>query len=96
MVLLLGAGQGERANLTMRARMRRFTRKTTGYSRKAENHAHAVDLNFMASNFCLPHGMLSRRYGRPTTPAMAAGLEGRVWSMLDVTERMDAGYQIAA
>ena len=33
----------ERANLTMRHRMRRFVRKTTAFSRNAENHAHAVD-----------------------------------------------------
>ena len=86
----------ERANLDMRTRMRRFVRETTAYSRKAENHAHAVDLNFMASNFVIPHGTLSRRYGTPTTPAMAAGLENRVWSMLDVAERMDARQPIAA
>ena len=50
----------------------------------------------MASNFVLPHSTLTRRYGRPTTPAMAAGLEDRVWSMLDVAERMDLNYRIAA
>ena len=43
----------ERANLAMRTRMRRFPRQTMGFSRKAINHAHAVDLNFMVSNFVL-------------------------------------------
>ena len=93
---LISTSLVERANLTMRVRMRRFTRKTTGFSRKAENHAHAVDLNFMVSNFVLPHDTLTRRYGQRTTPAMAAGLEDRVWTMLDVTERMDDACQIAA
>ena len=80
----------------MRACMRRFTRKSMGFSRKAENHAHAVDLNFMASNFVMPHHTPTQRYGEPTTPAMAAGLEQRVWSMLEVAERMDGSYRIAA
>ena len=85
-----------RANLAMRTRMRRFPRQTMGFSRKAITHAHAVDLNFMVSNFVLPHGTLTGRYGRPTTPAMAAGLESRAWSMLDVTERMDITHLNAA
>ena len=37
----------ERQNLTMRMRMRRFTRLTNGFSKKVENHAHAVALHFM-------------------------------------------------
>ena len=30
------------------------------------------------------------------SPAMAAGLEGRVWTMRDMVERMDDEHQIAA
>ena len=45
----------ERSNLTMRMAMRRFTRLTNGFSKKAENHAHAVSLHFMHYNFCRPH-----------------------------------------
>jgi IS1 family transposase len=37
----------ERANLTMRMHMRRFTRLTNGHSKKLENHMHAIALNFM-------------------------------------------------
>jgi IS1 family transposase len=37
----------ERQNLTMRMSMRRFTRLTNGFSKKIENHGHAVALHFM-------------------------------------------------
>jgi hypothetical protein len=42
----------ERSNLTMRMGMRRFTRLTNGFSKKLENHGHAVALHFMHYNFC--------------------------------------------
>ena len=52
---LISTSLVDRANLTMRGRMRRFTRQTIGYSRNAQNHAYAVDLNFITSNFVIPH-----------------------------------------
>ncbi len=58
----------ERANLTMRMSMRRFTRLTSGFSKKAENHAHAVAIHFMYDNFGRYHQTLR------STPAMRAGV----------------------
>lgn len=58
----------ERQNLTMRMSMRRFTRLTNAFSKKIENHAHAVALHFFNYNFCRVHMTLGK------TPAMAAGL----------------------
>lgn len=49
----------ERQNLTMRMGMRRFTRLTNGFSKKAENLAHAVSLHFMHYNFARPHKSLA-------------------------------------
>lgn len=80
----------ERQNLNMRMNMRRFTRLTNGFSKKAENHAHAVSLHFMAYNYCRPHGTLTKeRGGIKTTPAMANRLTDHVWTYDEVIEKMD-------
>ena len=68
----------ERANLTMRMSMRRFTRLTNGFSKKVQNHAHMVALYALWYNFVRVHKTLRM------SPAMAAGIESRLWSMEDV------------
>lgn len=65
----------ERANLTMRMGMRRFTRLTNAFSKKLENHSRAVALHFVHYNFCRVHQTLK------TTPAVAAGLTDRTWTL---------------
>ena len=80
----------ERQNLTMRMSMRRFTRLTNGFSKKAENHAHAVSLHFMFYNYCRPHMTLTKAAkGIKTTPAMAAGLTNHVWTVDHILDLMD-------
>ncbi len=87
---LVSTSYVERANLTMRTQMRRFTRLTNGFSKKAENHAHAVSLYFMFYNFCRPHTTLTKAAkGIHTTPAMAAGVTKRVWTVEDILALMD-------
>jgi IS1 family transposase len=73
----------ERANLTMRMNMRRFTRLTNAFSKKVENHACAVALHFMNYNFCRIHQTLR------VTPAMAAGITGTVWEVEDIVNLID-------
>ncbi len=73
----------ERANLTMRMHMRRFTRLTNGFSKKLENHMHAVSLHFMFYNFCKIHKTLR------VTPAMEAGIDDHVWTMEEVVMMAD-------
>lgn len=68
----------ERQNLTMRTNIKRFARKTNAHSKKIENHAHAVALHFMWYNYCRIHQSLR------VTPAMAAGVSDRVWSLEEV------------
>ena len=65
----------ERQNLTMRMQMRRFTRLTNGFSKKADNHRHMVALHYMYYNFCRVHQTLR------CTPAMEAGITDHVWNL---------------
>ncbi len=68
----------ERANLSMRMGMRRFTRLTNAFSKKLENHMHAVSFYFMVYNFVKIHNSIK------TTPAMEAGVTSYLWSMEDI------------
>jgi len=74
----------ERQNLTMRVSMRRFTRLTNGFSKKAENLQRALALNFMYYNFCRKHISLKGK-----TPAIAAGLTDRFWTLRDLANLRD-------
>jgi hypothetical protein len=73
----------ERQNLTMRMSMRRFTRLTNAFSKKFDNHVHALSLYFVFYNFCRIHKTLR------VSPAMAAGVTDRLWSLEDVVAKME-------
>ncbi len=73
----------ERNNLTMRMHMRRFTRLTNAFSKKVENHAYAVALHMMYYNFVRIHSKLRM------TPAMAAGVSGRLWEIGDIVKLVE-------
>jgi hypothetical protein len=74
----------ERQNLTMRMSMRRFTRLTNAFSKSVEHHAAAVALHFMHYNFCRPHLTLKGR-----TPAQAAGVTSRRWTVEDLIRLLE-------
>jgi IS1 family transposase len=74
----------ERQNLSMRMGMRRFTRLTNGFSKKAENHAHGVAIYFMHYNFVRIHTTLR------CTPAMAAGVTPKLWELADMVRVLEA------
>ena len=74
----------ERQNLTMRMSMRRFTRLTNAFSKKAVNHAYMVAIYATWYNFVRQHKTLR------CSPAMAAGLSSTLWSMSDVVALIDA------
>jgi IS1 family transposase len=73
----------ERANLTMRMGMRRFTRLTNGFSKKIENHTAAVALHMMHYNFVRIHQTLR------VTPVMAAGVTSKLWEVADIVALLD-------
>jgi IS1 family transposase len=75
----------ERANLSIRMQNRRFTRLTNGFSKKFQNHVHALALYFAFYNFVRIHKTLRM------TPAMAAGVTDKLWSMEDIANRIEAG-----
>ncbi len=64
--------------------MRRFTQLTNAFSKKAENHIHALALYLTFYNFAQMHKTLC------CTPAMAAGISDRLWSMENVVALIDA------
>src|ERR1051325_875148 len=68
----------ERANLSIRMGIRRFTRLTNAFSKKIENHAAAVGLYFMYYNFARVHKTLR------CSPAMTAGVDNRLWEIKDI------------
>jgi IS1 family transposase len=80
----------ERQNWTVRTNMRRYTRLSNGFSRKIENHAAAVALNYFSYNFIKIHRTLR------TSPAMAAGVTDRLWEIKDLVALWEKYEQKAA
>jgi hypothetical protein len=68
----------ERNNLTIRTFMKRFTRLALGFSKKVENLSAATAIHVAVYNFCRIHSTIR------CTPAMAAGVVDRLWSMDDL------------
>jgi IS1 family transposase len=81
---LVSTSYAERSNLTLRMGCRRFTRLTNGFSKKVENHAHAVALHMAFYNLCRIHKSLR------ITPAMAAKVTDHVWSVEELVAVVEA------
>ena len=79
----ISTSYAERANLTMRMGIRRFTRLTNGFSKKLEQHENALAIYFMFYNFCRIHQTLR------VTPAMEAGVSTHVWSLEEIVSLLD-------
>jgi len=74
----------ERSHLTLRQQQKRMSRLTIAFSKKREFHLYATALHTTWYNYVRPHTTLSKQNGRPTTPAMAAGLAAAPWSFDDI------------
>jgi hypothetical protein len=66
--------------------MRRFTRLTNGFSKKLENHMHAIAIHYMHYNFVRIHKSLRM------TPAMAAVVTEHLWEIEDIVELLDCVF----
>ena len=73
----------ERQNLTLRMQNRRFTRLTNAFSKKLENHGHALAVHYVYYNFCRKHQTLR------TSPAVAANVSDHVWSIEEMVALID-------
>lgn len=74
----------ERANLSIRMGNSRFTRLTNAFSKKIDNHLHALALFFLHYNFVRIHKSLK------VTPAMAAGVSETLWTVERIAEEIEA------
>ena len=79
----------ERQNLTMRMSMRRFTRLTNAFSKKVDNLEYEIALHFMYYNFCRIHKTLTPKASIGVTPAMAAGITNRIWTIEDIVRLIE-------
>ena len=68
----------ERANLSVRTHLRRFTRLSLGFSKTLEHLSAAVNLYMVFFNFCRVHKTLR------VTPAMQAGIADHVWTIQEL------------
>lgn len=73
----------ERQNLNMRMSMRRFTRLTNAFSKKAQNLHRSLAIYVMHYNFVRRHQTLG------ITPALAHGVTDRAWTLEDLANLPD-------
>ena len=71
----------ERQNLSVRMRNRRLTRLTNAFSKKLDNFRASMGLTYAYYNYCKIHRSIR------VTPAMAAGVSSRIWTVRDLVER---------
>lgn len=86
----ISTSYAERQNLSMRMGVRRFTRLTNAFSKKCANHEHALAIYFMHYNFVRIHQTLR------CSPAMAAGVSDRLWSLDDMAALVEAREESAS
>jgi hypothetical protein len=76
----IGTSYVEPFNLSSRMQMRRFTRLTSGFSKKLANHEAAIALWVCFYNLCRVHETLLY------TPAMAVGVNDHIWTIAELVQ----------
>jgi hypothetical protein len=82
---LISTSRVERMNLTIRMGMPRFTRLTNAFSKKVENLAHAVTLQFMYYNVARPHFVVRQEHH----PGGGGGISDHVWILQEIAALLD-------
>ena len=80
---LVSTSYVEKHNQTMRQHMKRFARLTAAHSKKLENHVHMVALYTCWYNFARINSSVRM------SPAMACGLEQRLWDIGDIVKLIE-------
>ncbi len=78
-----GTSYVERANMTTRMSVRRFTRETNAFSKKLDFHRYMLAIYFVYYNFCRVHRSLGK------TPAVEAGLTDTIYPIAWIGELID-------
>jgi IS1 family transposase len=76
----------ERENNTIRHTDSRCVRKTLRFSKCKKNHDRQLVLSLAYYHLCRPNGSLTKRYGKPTSPFMAAKLTDNLWTMAELLQ----------
>ena len=79
----------ERADLSIRMGLRRFTRLTNAHSKKVKNHHAALAIYFLFYNFARPNEALRTKRDNRITPAMAAGVAHQPWAVEDIVRLLE-------
>jgi transposase-like protein/IS1 family transposase len=82
-VFRISTSFAERMILSIRMGVRRMTRLTNAFSKRWENHEAMLNIYFGVYNFCKVHGTIK------TTPAVAAGLADRPWTVRELLEKTE-------
>jgi IS1 family transposase len=80
---LVSTSYVEKHNQTMRQHMKRFSRLTAAHSKKIDNHVHMVALYTTWYNFARINSAVRM------SPAMACGLEQRLWDIGDIVKLIE-------
>lgn len=80
----------ERSNLSLRTAARRYTRLSINFSKEVVFHVHAVALHYFAHNFIKVCRTIKK------TPAMAAGITDRVWTVADLIDALEREEKVVA
>ena len=80
---LVSTSYVEKHNQTMRQHMRRFTRLTSGHSKKIDNHVAMVALYTTFYNFARINSAVRM------SPAMAARVTDRLWDIGDIVKLIE-------